>query len=90
MPIIINTTGWTSLQAACRKFGNLNLAKECFHQIMQLDPDNAAAFILMSNCYADFGLWEHVQKLCKLRNGSSNTTWKNKKSWIECDDIYNL
>ena len=48
MPIIINTTGWTSLHAACRKFGNLNLAKECFHQIMQLDPDNAAAFIVMS------------------------------------------
>ena len=76
MPIIINTTGWTSLLAACRQFGNLNLAKECFHHIMQLDPDNAAAFILMSNCYADFGLWEHVEELC----GSSNTTWKNKKS----------
>ena len=76
MPIVINTTGWTSLLAACRKFGNLNLAKECFHQIMQLDPDNGAAFILISNCYADFGLWEHVEELC----GSSNTTWKNKKS----------
>ena len=56
MPIIINTTGWTSLLAACRKFAMLILG--CGN--------------MWRNC------------------GSSNTTWKNKKSWREGDDIYHI
>jgi pentatricopeptide repeat protein len=87
MPIVTNSTAWTSLLAACRKFGHLNLAQECFDEIMRLDPDNAAAFILMLNCYADFGMWKHVQNLCKSQKSRSTITWKHGMLWIECDDL---
>lgn len=69
MPTLPNVTGWTSLLATCQKYQDVSLGRLCFHQILQLDPYNAAGFMLMSNLFADADMWKDVEKLNELRKG---------------------
>ena len=50
--IITNITGWTSLLAACKTYGNVNLGRECFGYLSMLDP-SGPGFALMSSIYSD-------------------------------------
>jgi hypothetical protein len=44
---------WLSLLGACRVHGNLELAEEVFSRAIGLQPGEEAAYVLMSNVYAD-------------------------------------
>lgn len=67
MPVSPNVTGWTSLLTACKIYGNIDLGRECFHQVASLDPSYASGYILMSNIYADAHLQEDAVKIQALR-----------------------
>ena len=44
---------WLCVLNACRIHGNFGVAKQAFDCVMHLNPKNSAAYVLMSNIYAD-------------------------------------
>jgi pentatricopeptide repeat protein len=47
---------WHTLLSACKKWGNLELAREIFERAMQSSSTDSSAYICMSNIYADAGI----------------------------------
>lgn len=60
LPIRTDLNVWLPLLGACCLHGNAELAKQAFTRALSLKPDNASAFIIMSNMYADFALQEFM------------------------------
>jgi pentatricopeptide repeat protein len=49
----MNATALCCLLGACRTHGNIDLAKWAFHSALDLRPDMAKLYVMMSNIYAD-------------------------------------
>ncbi|KAK5783202.1 pentatricopeptide repeat-containing protein At2g42920, chloroplastic [Gossypium arboreum] len=52
MPINGDAIIWGSLLSACRKHGNVEMAKKAVKHVIELDPDESSGYVLMSNVYA--------------------------------------
>ena len=48
-----NLVACHAILGACRKWGDVNLAREAFEHALQLDEKDSVAYILMSHVYAD-------------------------------------
>ncbi|KAJ9555524.1 hypothetical protein OSB04_010138 [Centaurea solstitialis] len=57
---------WQSLLAACRVHKNVELGKLAGDKLMSLQPQDAAAYVLLSNLYATTGDWLELAKVQKL------------------------
>ncbi|XP_057862802.2 pentatricopeptide repeat-containing protein At2g13600 [Cryptomeria japonica] len=62
-PVIIV---WMCLFAACRSHKNMGLGMFAATRLFELDPENAASYVLLSNIYAEVGRWSEVQKVRRL------------------------
>lgn len=58
MPIQADLTIWLCLLDVCGEHGNLQLAKQAFDRAVNLQPNHATAYTMMSKIYADAGLFE--------------------------------
>ncbi|MCO5583234.1 hypothetical protein L7F22_037142 [Adiantum nelumboides] len=56
MPFEPDLVTWSTLLGASRNWGDVELGKESFEWVARLDEGNAAAYIVMSNIYADAGM----------------------------------
>ncbi|KAH7298306.1 hypothetical protein KP509_25G036600 [Ceratopteris richardii] len=65
------------LLSACRKCGNLELAKQAFKQAVKLDEKDAAAYICMGDMYRDLGMLEEANKVEKMRVRKG--AWKHRE-----------
>ncbi|XP_059066769.1 pentatricopeptide repeat-containing protein At3g24000, mitochondrial [Cryptomeria japonica] len=63
MPVKPMTVVWTCLLGACRAHKNAGLGAFTATLLLELDPKNAATFVLLSNIYAEVGMWDEVQKV---------------------------
>lgn len=82
MPFSPGSIGWASLLGACRKHGNMELAVKAANHFLQLEPSNAAPYVVLLNMYASAGKWKEVatiRKLMRDRGVKKNTGC----SWIE-------
>ncbi|KAH7578421.1 hypothetical protein ACOSQ2_000326 [Xanthoceras sorbifolium] len=52
MPLNPDAIIWGSLLSACRKHGNVDLAKQAAKHIIELDKNESCSYVLMSNLYA--------------------------------------
>ncbi|URE01855.1 PPR repeat [Musa troglodytarum] len=52
-----------SLLGACRVHGNADMGSRVAEALMELEPGESGAYVLMSNLYADMGDWENVAKM---------------------------
>jgi pentatricopeptide repeat protein len=52
LPMPANSAIWLSLLGACRTHNNLQLAKEVFGNAVDASPNDAAAFVILSDIYA--------------------------------------
>ncbi|CAL9091768.1 unnamed protein product, partial [Musa textilis] len=52
-----------SLLGACRVHGNADMGSRVAEALMELEPGESGAYVLMSNIYADMGDWENVAKM---------------------------
>ncbi|XP_057963256.1 pentatricopeptide repeat-containing protein At3g49710 [Malania oleifera] len=84
MPYSPGPTGWTALLGACRTHGNMKLAIKASNQLLQLEPSNAAPYIMLSHMYASAGRWEEVATVKKLMR-DRGVRKKPGCSWIEVD-----
>ncbi|KAL5721102.1 Pentatricopeptide repeat-containing protein [Ranunculus cassubicifolius] len=65
MPLSPGASVWGALLAACKTHGNVEIAEHAFNNLIELEPRNHGAYVLLSNIYAMFGLWDGVTRLRK-------------------------
>lgn len=66
MPMQAGPSVWGALLAACRSHRNLEIAELAARRLFVLEPDNSGNYVLLSNLYAEAGMWEEVKKLRAL------------------------
>lgn len=82
MPFNPGSIGWASLLGACRTHGNIELAVKAANQVLQLEPSNAAPYVVLSNMYASAGRWEEVATVRRFMR-DRGVKKKPGCSWIE-------
>ncbi|CAA7038587.1 unnamed protein product [Microthlaspi erraticum] len=86
MPFEADDVIWRTLLGVCAIHrNNVEIAEEAFDALLRLDPQDSSAYTLLSNVYADAGMWEKVSDLRRSMRG-----FKLKKepgcSWVELKD----
>ncbi|KAF8082106.1 hypothetical protein N665_0847s0006 [Sinapis alba] len=54
---------WNAILGVSRIHGNVELGKKAAEELIRLDPESSAPYILLSSIHADHGNWESVEKL---------------------------
>ncbi|XP_058073653.1 pentatricopeptide repeat-containing protein At2g33680-like [Magnolia sinica] len=76
---------WRTLVNACKLHGDLNLGRLASKSLLDLAPDDAASYILVSNMYASGGMLEESAKVRVMMN--EKMVKKDAGcSWIEIDN----
>lgn len=57
---------WGALLNACNECGNVKLGKLAAQKAFQLEPNNVGIYVLLSNMYARYGMWDEIEKLREL------------------------
>ncbi|MBA0744366.1 hypothetical protein Gogos_006993, partial [Gossypium gossypioides] len=63
MPIEPDARIWQILLSACNIHGNFDMGRVAATKLLELQPDNESAYILLSNLCASAGMWNAVRKL---------------------------
>ncbi|KAH7561222.1 hypothetical protein JRO89_XS10G0195000 [Xanthoceras sorbifolium] len=82
MPFAAGATMWRTILAACRVHRNLDLGKHAGEKLISLQPQDSAAYVLLSNMYAAAGHWQERAKMRKLMD-ERNVKKEAGYSWIE-------
>lgn len=88
MPISPGSSVWGALLGACRLHGNLDIAERACSNLLELEPQNDGAYVLLSNIYAKSGRWDKVSEIRKLMRNSGLKKEPGCSS-IEVDGIVN-
>ncbi|XP_068659989.1 pentatricopeptide repeat-containing protein At3g24000, mitochondrial-like [Aristolochia californica] len=82
MPIKPNAFGWCSFLGACKNYGDKDRGEKAAKKLIELEPGNSGAHVLLSTIYASAGAWEGVKSMRKLMRDN-----KVKKlpgySWVD-------
>ncbi|KAE8039248.1 hypothetical protein FH972_011676 [Carpinus fangiana] len=70
MPMVPTASVWGALLGSCRLHGNIELAEQASSRLLELDPGNHGAYVLLSNIYAKIGKWDRVSGLRKVMRDS--------------------
>ncbi|KAL2251656.1 pentatricopeptide repeat-containing protein At2g45350, chloroplastic [Sesamum indicum] len=63
MPIQPNDVVWRTLLSACTNHENLNVGEPVAKHLIGMDSYDSSSYILLSNMYAQSGLWDYVRKV---------------------------
>lgn len=82
MPFEVDCLAWKTLLAACRRHGSVELAELAARRVMEMEPEDSASYVLLSNLHAARGEWEEVKRLRRMmedRGVRKEAAW----SWVE-------
>ncbi|KAH8948882.1 hypothetical protein BDL97_10G001000 [Sphagnum fallax] len=85
MPCKPQAAAWMALLGACRIHGNVGMAERVAKRILEMEPENAAVYVLLSNIYAAAGnrhLCENVERQRKERGAKKQPG----HTWIEVNN----
>ncbi|CAM6018447.1 unnamed protein product [Sphagnum balticum] len=85
VPCKPHVAAWMALLGACRIRGNVEMAERVAKRILEMEPNNAAVYVLLSNIYAAAGnklLCENVERQRK-ENGVKK---QQGCTWIEVNN----
>ncbi|WOG82810.1 hypothetical protein DCAR_0101978 [Daucus carota subsp. sativus] len=71
MPMKPNAAIWGSLLNACRQFDDIELAVLAVKELIKVEPCNSGNYVLLSNLYAEKGLWDEVENIRLLMKKNS-------------------
>lgn len=75
-----------SLLGACRVHSNVDIGEFVGQRLMEIEPENAGNYVILSNLYASAGRWEDVTRVRELMKEKA-VTKDPGRSWIELDQI---
>jgi pentatricopeptide repeat protein len=75
-----NAPVWRALLGACKVHGNIEMGEHAAKKVIELDPGDAAGYVLLSNIYAAAGKWDlssniQQQRLERGVNKQPGCTW---------------
>ncbi|XP_050230083.1 putative pentatricopeptide repeat-containing protein At3g13770, mitochondrial [Mercurialis annua] len=82
MPFEPTAAIWGSLLGACRVHSNVDIGGFVGHKLLQMEPENAGNYVILSNLYASAGRWDDVRKVRELMVDKA-VTKEPGRSWIE-------
>ncbi|KAH8930887.1 hypothetical protein BDL97_20G005200 [Sphagnum fallax] len=85
MPYKPQVAAWRALLGACRIHGNVEMGERVAKQVLELEPENAAGYVLLSNLYTATGnrdLRENIERERKERSVKKHPG----RTWIEVDN----
>lgn len=86
MPFEPTAAIWGSLLGACRVHSNIDIGDFVGHRLLEIEPENAGNYVILSNLYASAGRWEDVRTLRELMSEKA-VIKEPGRSWIELDQI---
>ncbi|KAK2985939.1 hypothetical protein RJ640_008155 [Escallonia rubra] len=63
MPLKVTVKAWGALLGACRTYGEVELAEVAGRALFEIEPDNAANYVLLARIYADAGRNEEAERM---------------------------
>lgn len=82
--IRLNAGVWGALLSACRIYSNVQIGEEAMRHLMELEPENAGNYVLLSNIYAKAQRWEGVARVRALMR-SRGMRKPPGCSWVEVE-----
>eukprot|EP01018_Ginkgo_biloba_P002746 Gb_11039 [translate_table: standard] len=82
MPIKPDATVWMCLLGACRVHSNIELGEHVAELLFELDPKNAAPYVLLSNIYAAASRWDGIENVRRMMKDKGVKKMPGC-SWIE-------
>ncbi|KAL5545545.1 hypothetical protein UlMin_005232 [Ulmus minor] len=86
MPFEPTAAIWGCLLGACRVHLNVDIGELAGRWLLEIEPENAGNYVILSNLYASAGRWEDVRIIRELMK-EKVVTKEPGKSWIEIDQI---
>ncbi|WOL16546.1 pentatricopeptide repeat-containing protein [Canna indica] len=71
MPMPPGASAWGALLGACAIHKNVELGELACERLLELEPRNHGAYVILSNLYARSGKWDAVASLRKLMKDAS-------------------
>ncbi|PON36155.1 DYW domain containing protein [Parasponia andersonii] len=75
---------WSSLLSSCRSHGDLNMGTKIAERLLELEPEKAENYVLVSNLYAGSGKWDDVRRV-RQRMKELGLQKDAGRSWIELE-----
>lgn len=73
---------WGALLGGCSVHGNVRIGKIAAKKLLEVEPDNAGTYLLLSNIYASAGRWKEASKV-RLKMKDEGLKKQPGCSWIE-------
>ncbi|KAI3932671.1 hypothetical protein MKW98_012642 [Papaver atlanticum] len=84
MPFEPTSAIWGSLLSACRVHNNVAIGEVVAHRLLDIEPQNARNYVILSNLYASAGRWEDMTNLRGLMKKKA-VTKEPGRSWIKAN-----
>jgi pentatricopeptide repeat protein len=86
MPFQPTRAIWGSLLGACRVHTNVHVGEFVAQKLLDIEPENAGNYVILSNIYAAAGMWKDVFRVRKLM--LKKTVIKEPgRSWMILDKV---
>ncbi len=85
MPCKPHVAVWMALLSACRIHGHVEMAERIAKQILELEPDNAAVYVLLSDIYAAGGN-KHLCQTIEQQRKEKGVNKQPGRTWIEVNN----
>uniref|UniRef100_A0A6V7QWJ0 Pentatricopeptide repeat-containing protein n=1 Tax=Ananas comosus var. bracteatus TaxID=296719 RepID=A0A6V7QWJ0_ANACO len=82
MPFKADSRIWGSLLNACKLYSDTQLAEKAAMKLIELEPNNAGNYVMLSNIYAAAGKWDGVSAMRSFLKDSSLKKTPGC-SWVE-------
>jgi pentatricopeptide repeat protein len=66
MPFEPSALVWGTLLSACKIHGNMKLGKHAAEKLLELEPQESAPYVLLSNIYASESRWDDAARVRKM------------------------
>jgi pentatricopeptide repeat protein len=85
MPCKPNVAVWMALLSACRIHGHVEMAERIAKRILEMEPDNAAVYVLLSDIYAAGGN-KHLCQTIEQQRKEKGVKKQPGRTWIEVNN----
>ncbi|GFY84744.1 pentatricopeptide repeat (PPR) superfamily protein [Actinidia rufa] len=89
LPNVPSACVWGALLAACNVHGNTNMGKLAGKKLLEVEPENAGTYMLLSNIYASSGKWREAAKF-RLKMKDKGLKKQPGCSWIDVGNKVNV